>query len=154
MAKAKKGDRVRINFTATLNDGSLFDSTQNEEGCGCDEEECETGPMELRIGDYEFFPAIEDALVGMSPRDKKHVHIPSVEAFGEYDEEKIFTVGLDWLPEDLVPEVGMELELTDDEGEPELVKVVEITEDTVTFDANHPLIGQDLTYDIELVSIG
>lgn len=153
MAKAKKGDWVSIAFTATLQDGSLFDTTRDEDNCGCGDDECETGPMELRIGDYEFFPSVEDALVGMSPGEKKRVFIPAAEAFGEYEAEKVFTVDRDWLPDDLVPEIGLELELEDEEGEPELVKIIEINGDSLTLDANHPLIGQDLTYDIELVSI-
>jgi peptidylprolyl isomerase len=166
MATAKKGDKVRINYTGTLEDGSVFDTTIKESGCcedddcgcddtGCDDEGCgcETGPMDLTIGAEEFFTQVEEALVGMAPGEKKTVTIPAEDAFGEYDEEEVFSISRDQLTGDIVPEVGMELELTGDDDEPVEVTVVEVTEDTLTVDANHPLAGEDITYEIELLEI-
>jgi peptidylprolyl isomerase len=154
MAQAKQGDRVSINFTGTLRDGSVFDTTYGDKCAddGCGEE---TGPMELAIGEEDFFPEIEKALIGMAPGDRKTVFIPAADAFGEYDEENVFSVGRDQIPGDFVPEAGqeLELELTDEEGQALLVTVVEVTDDSITFDANHPLAGEDITYEIELVSI-
>src|SRR6185369_5997024 len=119
MATAKKGDKVRIDFTGTLEDGSVFDSTIKEVGCcdddaddcGCDDDGCgcESGPMELTIGEEEFFSAVEEALIGMAPGEKKTVVIPAEDAFGEYDEEEVFSISRDQLPADIVPEVGMVL---------------------------------------------
>jgi peptidylprolyl isomerase len=171
MATAKKGDKVLINYTGTLEDGSVIDTTIseaggcNDEGCGChdshshsecDDEgcDCETGPMEITIGNEDFFPQIEEALIGMAPGEKKTIVIPAEDAFGEYDEEEVFQIQRSQLTGDIVPEVGMELELTGDgEEEPVEVTVVEVTDDAVTVDANHPLAGEDITYEIELLQI-
>jgi peptidylprolyl isomerase len=166
MATAKKGDKVRINYTGTLEDGEVFDTTIKEAGCcedddcGCDDEGCdddgcgcETGPMDLTIGAEDFFPQVEEALIGMAPGEKKTVTIPAEDAFGEYDEEEVFSISRDQLTGDIVPEVGMELELTGDDDEPVEVVVVEVTDETLTVDANHPLAGQDITYEIELLEI-
>jgi len=166
MATAKQGDKVRINYTGTLDDGSVFDSTLKEEGCceddacGCNDDACEdegcgceTGPMELTIGNEDFFPQIEEALIGMAPGEKKTVVIPAEDAFGEYDEDEVFAISRAQLTGDIVPEVGMELELTGDDDEPVEVVVVEVTDETITVDANHPLAGEDITYEIELLEI-
>lgn len=166
MSTAKKGDKVIINYTGTLEDGSVFDTTIKETGCcdddecgcdddGCDDDGCgcETGPMELTIGAEEFFSQVEEALVGMAPGEKKTVTIPAVDAFGEYDEEEVFSISREQLTGDIVPEIGMELELTGDDDEPVEVTVVEVTDETLTVDANHPLAGEDITYEIELMEI-
>lgn len=157
MATAKNGDKVLINYRGKLEDGSIFDSTY-EEDCAaddCNDEECcqDSGPMELTIGTEEFFTQIEEALVGMSVGDKKTVVIPAKDAFGEYDTEKVFNAPRTDMPEDLKPEVGDELTIANDEDEEIEVTVVEVNEDSVTFDANHPLAGEDLTFDIELTEI-
>ena len=163
MAQAQKGDKVQINFTGKLEDGSIIETTFEEQGCcsdencgdSCDSDDCgcEVGPMELIIGEEEFFPMVEEALIGMSPGETKTVLIPAVEAFGEYDAEAVFTVEKELLPDDLTPEVGDELVLTGEDGEELEVTVAEISETAITFDANHPLAGEDLTYEIELVEI-
>jgi len=165
MALAKKGDKVRINFTGRLEDGTIIDSTLEDaecctddhgaDGCGCDSDGCgcETGPMELTIGAEDFFPQIEEALIGMAPGEKKTIMINTEDAFGEYDEEQVFTIGRDQFPADLTPEIGQELEFTDDDGEELEVTVVEVTDKGITVDANHPLAGENLSYEFELVEI-
>jgi len=153
MAQAKNGDKVKINYTAMLEDGSIFDSTLEHDGCESDECGCECGPRELTMGAGEFLAAIEEALVGMAPGEKKKVIIPADDAFGEYDEERVFTIPRTDLPEDLNPEVGDEIVLVNEEDEELAVVVMEVTETDITFDANHPLAGEDVTYDIELVEI-
>jgi peptidylprolyl isomerase len=165
MATAKKGDKVKINYTGTLEDGSIFDTTLDEHGhsdcceegsdCGCDDDGCgcESGPMELTIGNEDFFPQIEEALVGMAPGEKKTIVIPAEDAFGEYDEEEVFAISREQLTGDIVPEVGMELELSGDDDEVVEVTVVEVKEESITVDANHPLAGEDITYEIELLQI-
>jgi peptidylprolyl isomerase len=158
MAKAQKGDRVTINFTGTLEDGTVFDTTstdghshQHEEGCSdCG---CETGPMELTIGSGEFFEPLEEALIGMAPGEKKTITIAAEDAFGEYDDEKVFEVERSQIPDDLNPEIGQELELTDEEDETISVAVIDMDDKTITFDSNHPLAGEDLTFEFELVDI-
>ena len=173
MAQAEKGNTVTINFTGTLNDGTVFDSPLedvecNEDECcddgcedgDCDDEGCgcgcgghESGPMTFVLGEEILFPQIDAAIVGMSPGEKKTVKIAAVDAFGEFDKEKVFTVPRRDLPENLIPEVGDELSLSNDDDEELEVVVLEITEDQVTFDANHPLAGEDVTFEIELISI-
>lgn len=159
MALAKSGDKVKINFTGTLEDGTVIDTTYEDHDhshdCGCDDDGCgcETGPMELVIGKEEFFPQIEEALVGMTPGERKKLTINAADAFGEYDEEKVFSIGRDQIPADITPEVGQELEFTGDDDEVLEVTVVEVTNDAVLLDANHPLAGEDITYEFELVEI-
>ncbi|OGU15658.1 MAG: peptidylprolyl isomerase [Geobacteraceae bacterium GWC2_53_11] len=169
MAQAEKGNTVTINFTGTLDDGTIFDSTLEATECdddccddscddGCEDDECgcgghEAGPMTFVLGEEILFPQIDAAIVGMSPGEKKTVKIAAVDAFGEYDKEKVFTVPRSDLPEDLVPEVGDELSLSNEDDEELDVVVLEASDDQVTFDANHPLAGEDVTFEIELVSI-
>ena len=165
MALAKKGDRVRIDYTGTLADGTVFDSTLENEACdsdACSTDEhdsgdcgcgCATGPMELTIGAVDLFPQIDDALIGMSPGEKTTVIIKVEDAFGEYDEEKVFTVPRSDLPEGLTPEVGDEFVLTNEEEEELGVLVVGVSDESITFDANHPLAGEELTYQVELLEI-
>jgi peptidylprolyl isomerase len=164
MAQAKKGDRVTINFIGTLEDGTVFDTTFPEsnpeaacstEDCGSDDCGCcdESGPMELVIGEDDFFTQIEEALVGMAPGEKKTVKIPAEDAFGEYDEDKVFTVPRSEIPDDIYPEVGQELELTGEDDEVIEVTVIEVDEENITLDANHPLAGEDLSYEVELFEI-
>jgi peptidylprolyl isomerase len=147
MTQANKGDRVKINFTGRLEDGTVFDSTAADSPAG------EEGPLELVIGDEEFFIPVEAALIGMAPGEKKTVNVPSDDAFGDYDGEYVFTIDRSQLPDDLQPETGMELELTDENDQSLVVTVTEVTDKTITFDANHPLAGEDLVFDIELVEI-
>lgn len=150
MAQAKNGDRVRIAFTGKLEDGTIFDTT-----CRSGQEDCggEDDLLELVIGEEEFFVPVEQALVGMVPGDKVTVTVASDDAFGDYNDEYVFTIDRTQLPEDMQPEVGQELELVDEEDQSVVVTVVETTDKTITFDANHPLAGEDLTFDIELVEI-
>ena len=169
MAQAKIGDKVRIDYTGKLEDGTVFDSTIEDE-CPpdeCDSDDCdddcgdgecgcgghESGPMVLTIGDGELFSQVDEALVGMAPGDKKSVIIPAADAFGEYDKDKVFSVPRSDLPEDLQPEVGDELVLTNEDDEDLGVQVVEVTEEDVTFDSNHPLAGENLTFEVTLLEI-
>jgi len=163
MAQAQKGDRVSINYVGTLADGTIFDSTLEEEcgtedcgddcstdDCDCD---CHGGPMELVIGEGTLFPQIEEALVGMAPGEKKTMTIAMDDAFGDYDEAKVFVVPRTDLPESLQPEVGDELILTNEKDEDIGVVVTAVSDESVTFDTNHPLAGEDLTFEVELLSI-
>ena len=166
MALAEKGNTVTINFTGKLDDGTVFDSTFEDLECsedeccddGCEDDECgcgghESGPMTFILGEEILFPEIDAAIVGMAPGDKKTVKIAAADAFGEYDKEKVFTVPRSELPDDLIPEVGDELSLSNEDDEELEVVVLESSEEQVTFDANHPLAGEDVTFEIELVSI-
>jgi len=152
MTQAKNGDKVRINFTGTLEDGTVFDTTHLEctdDDCGCEE----GGPVEVTLGGEEFFPQVEAALVGMAPGEKKKVVIAAAEAFGGYDDDLVFTVPRDQVPDNIDPKVGQELELIDEKDESIVVTVTDVNDETVTIDANHPLTGEDLTYEVELLEI-
>jgi len=163
MAKVKSGDTIKFNFIGTLADGTVFDTTYEEEcsdeSCeddGCADEGCgcgESGPMELTIGEEQFFPQVEEALIGMAPGEKKTLTIAAADAFGEYDDEQVFTVPRSQFPDDVNPQIGDDLELTGDGEEGMIVTVIEVGEATVTLDANHPLAGEDLTFALEVVEI-
>lgn len=153
MAKASKGDRVRINFTGRLDDGTIFDSTVEHAECEPDDCECEIGPMELVLGGGEFFNQVEEALVGMAAGDTTDIVINAVDAFGEYDEERVFVVEKTEFPESINPEPGQNLELIDEEGDAIVVMVLDVDEVNVTLDANHPLAGENLAFDLELLEI-
>ncbi len=165
--QAKPGDRVKINFNGTLEDGTLFDTTYEKDECidddcrcdddGCDDDDCgcgsEGGPMELEVGAEEFFPQIEEALIGMSPGDKKTLTILAADAFGAYDVEMISTVPRSQFPAEITPMIGDDLELVNDDDESMIVTVIELDDVEVTLDANHPLAGEDLTFEVELVEV-
>ena len=164
MSKAKNGDSVLFNYVGKLDDGTVFDSTFetecNDDECSdgeCNTDDCgcghEAGPMEVVLGSGNFFPAVETALEGMAVGEKKSIVIPAAEAFGSFEEERVFTVPRSDLPADFDAEEGDELILSGDDDEEMGVTVVEVTADEVTFDANHPLAGQDLTFELELVEI-
>jgi peptidylprolyl isomerase len=163
MAQVKSGDTLKFNFIGKMSDGTVFDTTYEEEctddncnddscaddGCGCGE----AGPMELTIGQEQFFPQVEEALTGMAPGEKKTLTIASDDAFGPYDTEQVITVPRSDFPEDITPKVDDDLELTGDNGEGMIVTVIDVDEESVTLDANHPLAGEDLTFEIELLEI-
>jgi peptidylprolyl isomerase len=153
--QVKLGDRVKFNFNGTLEDGTVFDTTYEsdvceDDGCGCGGAD---GPMELEVGAEQFFPEIEEALVGMSPGDRKTLTIVADDAFGEYDEEMVSVVPRGQFPTDINPAVGDDFEVVNDEGESMVVTVIEVGDAEVTLDANHPLAGEDLTFELELVEI-
>jgi peptidylprolyl isomerase len=160
MAQVKMGDAVKINFTGKLEDGTVIDTTlpteQDEHQGGCADEGCgcsEVGPMTLKIGGDDFFVPIEEALVGMAVGDRKTVVISAEDAFGEYDQERVFTVERSMFPDDVDPEVGHQFEIVGEDDEGMLVTVVEIDGENVSLDSNHPLAGEELIYEFELVEI-
>ncbi len=156
MAQAKKSDKVKVNFIGKLADGTIIDSTYAlPEEDACSDEDCchEHGPMELIIGEGELYVPIEEALVGMQDGEKKTVVIAVEDAFGEYDPENVFSIERSELPEDITPEVGLTLEVSGDDEELYMVTMIEVTDEEVSLDTNHPLAGEELTYEFELVEI-
>lgn len=141
MAQAKAGDTVRVHYTGRLDDGTVFDSSRGRE------------PLEFTIGSGSVIPGFEQAVVGMAPGESKRETVPADQAYGAYDENLVFQVGRDGLPDDLEPEVGQELAARTEAGQIMRLTVREVDEAGVTLDANHPLAGKDLTFDIELVEI-
>ncbi len=141
MAQAKSGDTVKVHYTGKLDDGTVFDSSVDRD------------PLELTIGGGRLIPGFEQAVIGMSPGESKTVKIPANEAFGLYRDELVKVVDRSSLPTDLVPEVGQKLNMTDADGRTTVVMVTEVSESSITMDINHPLAGEDLSFDIEIVQI-
>ncbi len=137
----KNGDYVSVNYVGTLDNKVIFDSTQNRE------------PLSFVMGNGSLIPEFEEGVLGMKVGDKKSIYIKAADAYGEYLEEAFIEVGKDEMPEGVSIEVGMTLQLLQDDGNVSLVKVKEIKDDLVVIDTNHPLAGQNLTFDITLVDI-
>ena len=149
MAQAKEGDRVRVHYTGRLDDGSVFDSSE----CAEDECGCEHGPMEFTIGAGEVIPGFDAGVKGMSVGETKTIHIPVDDAYGERIEEMVAEVPRGELPPEMKPEVGQQLEVTQEDGQIFQVLVIDANEQSITIDANHPLAGQALNFDLKLVEI-
>ncbi len=150
MAQAKQGDKVKVHYTGRLADGTVFDSSEcREEDCGC-----ESGPLEFTIGEAQVIPGFEQAVIGMTPGESKTVTIPVDQAYGERLDDMVAVVDRTDMPADLQLEVGNQLEVTQDDGHAFPVIITEVTETKVTLDANHPLAGRDLVFDIRLMEIG
>lgn len=135
----KKGDTVRVHYTGRLKDGSEFDSSRNRE------------PLEFVLGKGQLIPGFEAALEGKEPGDRITVTIPPAEAYGAPDPELVFVVPRGQVPDHIPLEVGTPLQLTSDKGHQMDVTITEIGPDEVTLDANHPLAGKDLTFEIEIL---
>jgi peptidylprolyl isomerase len=157
MAQAKNGDKVRVHYTGTLEDGSVFDSSEagadecSDDSCGCGGQA--GGPLEFVIGEGNLIPKFEAAVVGLEPGQKVQVKIASEDAYGLRVEEMVAVIERSEIPADINPEPGQQMEVILQDGAAMPVMVTEVTDTTVTLDANHPLAGQDLTFDITLVEI-
>lgn len=149
MAKAKTGDKVKVHYTGRLDDGTIFDSSEcKSDDCGCDSE-----PLEFTIGEGQLIPRFEEAVVDMEIGDSKTVNISAEDAYGPHMEQLVAVLDRSEIPESIKPELGQQLEVTLQNGQAMPVMVTEVTDSTVTLDANHPLAGQNLTFDIRLVEI-
>jgi len=141
MQKAQKGDTVRVHYTGRLTDESVFDSSQGKE------------PLEVTIGEGKLIPGFEKGLIGMEVGETKTVEIQPEEAYGQRNDQLKTTVQRSDLPNDLEPEVGQRLQVTQPDGSAFVVQVTNLDDSSVTLDANHPLAGETLTFDIELTGI-
>ena len=141
MAQAQSGDHVRVHYTGRLADGTIFDTSMERE------------PLEFTLGGGELIPGFEQAVLGMTAGESKTVTILTDQAYGPHHAERVIDVERHHLPPDLQPELGQRLQMTRPDGTTVTVVVTMITETQVTLDANHPLAGQDLIFDIMLVEI-
>lgn len=141
MTKAKEGDTVKIHYTGKLQDGSIFDSSKDGE------------PLELTLGAGKVIPGFEKEIIGMSLDDSKSFEIAAEEAYGAYREELVVEIDKERVPEDLNLEIGRQLTLRQADGQKFRVTVTDVSEETVTLDANHPLAGENLTFEVQLVAI-
>lgn len=141
MSEAKSGDTVKIHYTGKLPDGTQFDTSAGKD------------PLEFELGSGQVIPGFEKAVTGMEVGQTKTVTIPPAEAYGERNEEMVHEVPKSALPDDLEPEEGMGLQARGEDGQVFRLTVTEVGDETVKVDANHPLAGKDLNFDIELVAI-
>ena len=141
MSQAKSGDTVKIHYTGTLGDGSEFDSSAGRE------------PLEFALGGGQVIAGFDNAVDGMSVGESKTVTIPPGEAYGDRHEQLLQEVPKTSLPDDMQPEVGMQLQSQSPEGQIMNLVIAEVADESITVDANHPLAGQALTFAIELVEI-
>ena len=141
-AQAKNGNTVQVHYTGKLADGTVFDSSAGRD------------PLEFTIGSGQLIPGFDEAVKGMKVGEKKTVTIPANEAYGPRRDDMIMEVPREKLPSDINPEVGMMLESTGKDGGRIIFTIINVSDNnTVTLDANHPLAGKDLTFEIELVKI-
>jgi peptidylprolyl isomerase len=141
MSQAKHGDTVRVQYRGKLQDGSVFDASDRE-------------PLQFTIGGGQLIPGFEEAVVGMNPGDSKTAEVPAEKAFGLYQEDMVVVIPKKRFAHfDQEPGVGERVPIPRPDGPPIDVTVTEVSESDVTLDANHPLAGEDLTFDIELIDI-
>ncbi|MFQ5536815.1 MAG: peptidylprolyl isomerase [Gemmatimonadota bacterium] len=137
--KVEKGDTVQIHYTGKLDDGTVFDTSEGRD------------PIEFKVGGGEVIAGFDAAVEGMTPGEEKSFTVPATEAYGPVMEELVLTVPKDQLPDGLEPQPGQMLQMQTPQGQVFQVTVVEVRDDELVLDANHPLAGKDLTFDIKVV---
>lgn len=142
MSKVKSNDKVQVHYTGKLANGEVFDSSTGRD------------PLAFQMGQGQLIPGFENGIMDMTVNEKKTIVIPANEAYGEVQKELIQEVPKDRLPQDIKPEVGMGLVSTTPEGQEIQLVVKEVKESAIVVDGNHPLAGQELTFDVEVVKIG
>ena len=141
MQQVKNGDTVRVHYHGKLTNGSTFDSSEGRE------------PLEFTVGEGQVIKGFDDALVNMTVGEKKTVNIPVDQAYGQRNEDMMMEYPKTEFPADMKPEPGMQLHMSDNTGNVFPVVITEVQDEVVILDANHPLAGEDLIFDLELVSI-
>jgi FKBP-type peptidyl-prolyl cis-trans isomerase 2 len=141
MSKVKEGDVVVVHYTGKLSDGRVFDSSLQRE------------PLEIKLGEGSLIPGFEKGLLDMAPTEKKTIVIDKKDAYGEKQEELFQSVPKEHLPEEMTPEVDMALIASNEDGSERQLRIAEVNENDIVVDANHPLAGEDLTFELELVAI-
>ena len=142
--KVKKGNKIKVNYTGTLDDGEVFDSSDHEG---------HSHPLEFEVGSGQVIKGFDDAVVGMELNEEKIVHIEAKEAYGEKNEKLIMKISRDKLPKDQEPKKGMTLGMRTKEGKEAYARIVDINHDKITLDLNHPLAGKNLNFKLKIISI-
>lgn len=142
MSTAKQGDTVQIHYTGKLEDGTVFDSSEGRE------------PLSITLGEGQVISGFEQAALGMEVGETKQARLDIEEAYGERNDELVLEVPREQIPDELEVDVGTPLQLQQPDGNAVPVTVAALDEETVTLDANHPLAGQPLTFELTLVGIG
>ena len=141
MSKVKDGDTVKVHYTGKLENGDVFDSSR------------ERDPFEFTVGNKAVIPGFEKGVVGMGVGDTKTIEIPPEEAYGAKQDELVVVVKKSEFPEDITPSIGQRLQIKQQDGNPVVVTITDLTEDNITLDANHPLAGYTLFFDVEVIDI-
>ncbi len=141
MAQSKNGDTVKVHYTGKLEDGTVFDSSVKRD------------PLQFTLGEGLLIPGFEQAVLGMSPGESKTVEVSADQAYGPHREEMVMDVDRQEFPSHFQPEVGQQLQIPQSDGRMIRLTVTDVSEQMVTLDANHPLAGRDLTFDIQLLEI-
>lgn len=141
MSEVKNGDTIKIHYRGTLDDGTVFDSSEGRE------------PLQFEVGSGMVIPGFDNGVLGMTIGQKKTINIPVEDAYGPVQDEMFMEFPIDRFPADMKPEVGMSLNMSNGSGQAIPVVIAEVLDEVVVLDANHPLAGEDLTFDLELVEI-
>ena len=141
MQEVKNGDKVKVHYQGRLRSGETFDSSQGRE------------PLEFTVGDGQVIKGFDEGVKGMKIGEKRTIEIDVNDAYGEKSEDMVVEFPKNQFPPDLNPQVGMQLMMSNGNGQQFPVVIKEVKEDSVILDANHPLAGEDLIFDIELVEI-
>jgi len=141
MAQAQNGDTVTVHYTGRLEDGTVFDSSVNRD------------PLQFTLGEGLLIPGFEQAVLGMNPGDSKTVEVSADQAYGPHQEEMVVEIDRQEFPPHFQPEVGQQLQMPQSDGRVIRLIVIDVSEQKVTLDANHPLAGRDLSFDIQLLEI-
>lgn len=142
MSQVKENDKVKVHYTGKLDNGQVFDSSVDR-----------GQPLEFTVGQGQMIPGFEKGIMGMAVNEKKTITIPSEEAYGERNNDLLKEVPNEQLPPEIKPEVGMGLVSKGPQGQEIQLVVAEVKDNSIIVDANHPLAGQNLTFDLELVGI-
>ena len=141
MSKVKNENKVKVHYTGTLADGTVFDSSRERE------------PIEFTVGGGEMIKGFDEAVVGMDVGETKNFTIEADDAYGHRRDEMVFKVDRSQLPEEMEPQVGQHLQTEAEGGQPVILEIIEVGDAQVTLDGNHPLAGKDLSFDIEVVEV-
>lgn len=141
MGKAKEGDTVKVHYTGKLANGEVFDSSEGRQ------------PLEFTIGNGSLIPGFEKGVVGMDVGDTKTIKISPEEGYGERRDELVVEVNKNDFPDTVTPALGQRLQIRQQGSDPIVVTITELKEETVTLDANHPLAGYTLFFDVEMLAV-
>ena len=141
MSTAASGNKVKVHYTGTFDDGDVFDSSREAE------------PLEFEVGSGQVIPGFEQAVEGMAVGESKQVRLLEEQAYGPHNPEMVFAADPNQFEEGLAPEVGQQFQTQMEDGTPMLLTVKAVEGEKITLDANHPMAGKILNFDIELVEI-
>ncbi len=141
MSKAKAGDTVKVHYTGTLEDGTVFDTSRERE------------PFEFKLGEGTVIPGFDEAVTGLEVGESTTISIEPEDAYGEVRDDLMLPVPREQVPDNMEPEVGMQVQLQTQSGQQVIARIVHVDDDKIMLDANHPLAGKTLSFDIELLEI-